>query len=83
MKGFNFLVDAKTARISESYALKQGISQDEAMKLFLGSSTYRVLNDERCGVYLEVFEYVYDMFLEEMNISELTNSEMGEAAHEA
>ena len=36
------------------------------MKLFLGSTTYRILNDVETGVYLEVFEFVYDMFLEEM-----------------
>jgi hypothetical protein len=66
MKGFRFLVDAKTARISESYALRRDIPQDDAMRLFLGSLTYRTLNDELSGLYLEVYEYVYDMFLEEM-----------------
>ena len=66
MKGFRFLVDSKTARISDAYAQRRGIAPDEAMKLFLGSTTYRILNDEETGVYLEVFEFVYDMFLEEM-----------------
>jgi len=66
VKGFPFLVDSKTARISEAYASKKGISIDEAMKTFLGSSTYRVLSDSDTGVYLEVLEFVYDMFLEEM-----------------
>ena len=66
MKGFNFLVDSKAARICEAYAIKKGISMDDAMKLFLGSTVYRVLNDIETGVYLEVFEFVYDMFLEEM-----------------
>jgi hypothetical protein len=66
VKGFNFLVDSKAARICEAYAIKKGISMDDAMKLFLGSTVYRVLNDIETGVYLEVFEFVYDMFLEEM-----------------
>jgi len=66
LKGFSFLVDSKTARISEAYSAKRNITIDEAMKLFLGSKTYRVLNDAETGIYLEVFEYVYDMFLEEM-----------------
>jgi len=66
VKGFPFLVDSKAARISEAYAIKKGISIDEAMKLVLGSATYRVLKDAETGLYLEVFEYVYDMFLEEM-----------------
>jgi len=66
MKGFRFLVDSKAARISEAYAKKNGIAIDEAIKTFLGSATYRVLSDAETGVYLEVFEFVYDMFLEEM-----------------
>jgi len=66
MKGYKFLVDSKIARISEAYANKKSISIDEAMKIFIGSATFRVLNDEKTGLYLEVLEYVYDMFLEEM-----------------
>ena len=66
MKGFPFLVDSKAARISEAYAARKDITVDDAMKLFLGSTTYRVLSDAETGLYLEVFEYVYDMFLEEM-----------------
>ena len=75
MKGYSFLVDSKIARISETYANRKGISIDEAMKLFLGSATYRVLNDAETGVYLEVFEFVYDMFAEEMgeNLNETNN----------
>lgn len=65
MKGFRFLVDSKAARISDAYAKSKGISEDEAMKLFLGSLTFSVLNDVETGVYLEVFEFVYDMFLDE------------------
>jgi len=66
MKGFRFLVDSKTARISDAYAQRKDIAPEEAMKLFLGSTTYRLLNDAETGMYLEVFEFVYDTFLEEM-----------------
>jgi hypothetical protein len=66
VKGFGCLVDSKATRISEAYAKRKGISSDEALKMFFASSTYRVLNDVETGVYLEVFEFVYDMFLEEM-----------------
>ena len=66
MKGFRFLVDSKATRISETYAQRKGISLESAMEQFLGSATYRVLNDVETGIYLEVFEFVYDMFLEEM-----------------
>ena len=66
MKGFRFLVDSKTTRISEAYAQKKNISLNEAIELFFGSTTYRILNNIDTGIYLEVFEYVYDMFLEDM-----------------
>jgi len=66
VKGYGFLVDSKASRISEAYSHKKGVSIDEAMKLFINSATYRVLNDAETGVYLEVFEFVYNMFLEEM-----------------
>jgi len=66
MKGFSFLVEAKTARISEAYSQRKDISLEEAMVMFLSSKAYHLLNDVETGVYLEVFEFVYDMFLEEM-----------------
>jgi len=66
MKGFRFLVDSKATRISEAYSIKQNITIEEAMIIFLSSKTYHVLNDSETGVYLEVLEFVYDMFLEEM-----------------
>ena len=66
MKGFSFLVDSKATRICEAFAKRKDITIDEAMKVFFGSATYRVLSDSETGVYLEVFEFVYDMFLEEM-----------------
>ena len=66
MKGFRFLVDSKCVRISEAYALEKNIPVYDAIKLFFSSVTYRLLNNEQTGIYLEVFECVYDMFLEEI-----------------
>lgn len=66
MKGFRFLVDSKTTRICEAYTARKGIPSDEALRIFLGSATYRALDVPETGLYLEVFEFVYDMFLEEM-----------------
>ena len=65
MRGFRYLVDSKTTRISETYAKARALSNEDAMKAFLASATYRALNEVETGLYLEVFEYVYDMFLEE------------------
>lgn len=66
MKGFRFSVDSKAARICEAYSKAKSISTEEAMRLFFASATYRVLNNPETGVYLEMLEFVYDMFLEEM-----------------
>ena len=65
MKGFGYLVDSKIARISETYAKNNFISVAEAMALFFDSATYQALIDRETGVYLEVFEFVYELFLEE------------------
>ena len=66
MKGFTTLTECKVARISEQYAKRKNISTDNAMRIFLASNTYEILSDIETGVYLEVFEFVYDMFLEEL-----------------
>ena len=66
MKGFDFLVDSKVARISTMYAVQQNISIDSAMETFINSATYQLLNDKETGICLEMSECVYDMFLEEM-----------------
>ena len=65
MKGSRYLIDSKVARISEAYASKKDISTTEAMAIFLKSNTFQALNDEATGAYLEVFDFVYDLFLEE------------------
>ena len=60
------MVDSKSARVCEAFAARSGSTVNEAMKLFFSSATYRALNDAETGLYLEVYEFVYDMFLEEM-----------------
>ncbi|MCL2047212.1 MAG: hypothetical protein FWG87_00655 [Defluviitaleaceae bacterium] len=67
MKGYSFLVDSKTARIADRYAKSESITLEQAMRQFLASLTYRALSIPETGLYLEVFEYVYDMFIEERN----------------
>ena len=66
MKDHKVVIAADATRVSTEYALKMGISEDEALRIFLGSDTYRTLIDTETGLCYEVFEYVYDMFLEEM-----------------
>jgi len=66
MKGFEFLVDSKIARISEDFSKRNNIPLEESMRRFLSSRTYKALSNSETGLYLEVFECVYDMFLEEI-----------------
>ena len=66
MKGFGFLVDSKIARISEEFSAIKNISIEESIKHFLSSRTFKALNNPETGLYLEVFECVFDMFLEEI-----------------
>ena len=66
MKGFNYLVNSKVTQISVRFAKEQNIPVELAMEQFLISTTYQVLNEKDTGVYLEVVEFVYDMFLEEV-----------------
>jgi len=66
LKGFKFSIESKIARISEQYAKIKNITVEESMRKFLSSGTYRLLNDSETGLYLEVTDYVYDIFLEEL-----------------
>jgi hypothetical protein len=68
IKGFELLVDTKVTRVSETYAKRENISIEEAMRLFYASKTYEVLNDDETGLFLEMFEYVYDTFLYEKGV---------------
>ena len=66
MKDYKVIVATDAARVSVEYAEKMNISEDEALQLFLGSVTYRALINIETGLCYEMFEAVYDMFLEEM-----------------
>ena len=65
MIGQQFITESKIAQISQEYAKKKKISTDNAMRKFLNSTTYEILTDPETGLYLEMFEYVYEMFLKE------------------
>ena len=44
----------------------KGISYDEAIRIILGSATYRALYETETGLCFEMFDAIYDMFLEEV-----------------
>ena len=60
------IVATDAARVSVEYANKMNVSRDEALQIFFGSATYRALIDVETGLCFEMFEAIYDMFLEEM-----------------
>ena len=63
---YRVIVATDVARVSVEYAKKKGISEDEALRVFLGSATYRALIDIETGLCFEMFDAIYEMFLEEM-----------------
>ena len=71
MMDYRVVVATDVARVSVEYAKKMDISEDEAMQLFLASSTYRALINVETGLCFEMYEAIYDMFLEELESHEL------------
>ena len=68
MKDHRVVVTADVARVSSDYAKKMKISEDEALRLFFGSVTYRVLMNTETGLCYEMYDAIYEMFLEEMSV---------------
>ena len=68
MKNPDVIIAADAARISTEYAKLKGISQDAALRIFLASSTYRALNEVETGLCYEMFDAVYEMFLDEVDV---------------
>ena len=66
MKDYKTIIAIDTTRVSVEYAKKMDISEDEALRIFLGSATYKTLINIETGLCFEMFEAIYDMFLEEM-----------------
>jgi hypothetical protein len=56
-----FCIDALTARVSEEYAKSNNISNTDALRFFIATTTYDLLIDPDSYLYLESMEYVLDM----------------------
>ena len=65
MKSPDVMIAADITRVCTEYAKLKGITQDDAMRIFLASSTYRALNEPETGLCFEMFDAIYEMFLEE------------------
>jgi len=66
MKDCKVIIATDLTRVSTEYAKKMNITEDEALRRFLGSATYRALINVETGLCYEMTNYIYDMFLEEM-----------------
>jgi len=66
MIDYKVIIAADVARVCAKYSQVAEITEDEAMQIFLGSATYRTLIDVKTGLCFEMFEAIYDMFLEEV-----------------
>ena len=66
MKDPSFNIALDTTRVTTEYAKHKNISQDEAMRIFLASATCRALYETETGLCYEMFESVYELFLEEV-----------------
>jgi len=71
LKDYKVTVATDVARLCVTYAKKMNISEDEALRIFLGSATYRALINVETGLCYEMHNAIYEMFLEEMKSDEL------------
>ena len=67
MKDPGFIIDLDVTRISTMYAQKTGIAEDEALRIFLASATYRALIDTETGLCYEMFDHIFELFINEVN----------------
>jgi hypothetical protein len=69
MKDPKTIIDSDITQISSRYAEMKNITADEALELFFGSKTYKTLINTENGLCYEMTDYIYEIFLEEMEES--------------
>jgi len=67
MKDPKVIIATDVSRVAVDYAKKMDISTDEAMRIFISSTTYRALINIDTGLCFEMYNAIYDMFIEEMD----------------
>ena len=70
MKNPKTIIDSDITQISSRYAKLKNITTDKALELFFISKTYKTLVNIETGLCYEMTDYIYDMFLEEMEESQ-------------
>ena len=66
MKDPKIIIDSDITQISSRYAEYKNIVSDKALELFFGSKIYKTLINIETGLCYEMTDYIYEMFLEEM-----------------
>ena len=70
MKSPKIIIDSDITQISSRYAGLKNITTDKALELFFRSKTYKTLINIETGLCYEMTDYIYEMFLEEMEDSQ-------------
>lgn len=70
------LIEYMIQDIVDMFATDQNIEYDEAMNKFYNSKVFEKLQDIETGLYLEIPEYVYDLFKDEMNFGRIIQAEI-------
>ena len=68
MKNPQIIIDSDITQISSRYAGFKNITAEKALELFFGSKTYKALINTETGLCYEMTDYIYEMFLEEMEV---------------
>ena len=70
------LIEYIVQDIVDMLATDQNIEYDEAMNKFYNSEVFEKLQDKETGLYLEISEYIYDLFKDEMNFGHIIQAEI-------
>ena len=60
-------IESITAQVADAYAESQNISVTDAMRLFMATKTYKLLDNPKSFLYLESAPYVEDMLNAELS----------------
>ena len=67
------IINADITQLATRYGQLKNISLDDALRAVIRSRTYAILTNPDTGLCFEMTDYVYDMFLEEVEEMEATH----------
>ena len=60
-------IESITAQVTDTYAKEHNISVTDAIRIFIATKTYELLENPKSYLYLEAAPYVADMFSAELS----------------